>query len=178
MAETDYDGSQTSTRQTNAIECLIDEKNREVAENIGHIAIEWSRIHDRLSRIFAHVTQINQEVAYAIWNSIPTDSLQRQMLQAAVNEAYKDEEFFETKEDIIRVIRKLNKASSNRNNFIHCPFAISIEGKELVLIPNDLLNNKHAKRLKGSEILTESQEQYRKLLILNELCYHIIVRLY
>ncbi len=177
MAETDYGGSQEPIRQTNALDDLSDELDRQLAETIGLIVMEWSRIHDRLSRIFARVIQVNYEVAFAIWNTILSDKAQREILRNATIEAYRDEQFLEIKDDIIQLVKDLDNVGEKRNSLVHCSFSFLVKGNGLVLIPSELSTNKHARRLRGKEIRPYAQEQYQELKTLGKRSVQIFMRL-
>lgn len=155
-----------------------DEKLREVATDVGLVAMEWNRIHDRLSKIFANVTGLSYEMAFAIWNSIPNDQIQRDVLRAATNEVYKEKEHQKIKKKINRLLGKLDKNKKNRNSSIHSPFAILIEDGDLKVIPDDLANNKLAQALSGPPDLRSKLNQiYRELSELNLLAWDVFENL-
>lgn len=177
MQETRNDERPDTLQEASADVPLGDEEYREVAEAIGLIAMEWSRLHDTLSQMFARVSRTDRAIAYKIWNSAFSDSQQRRMLQAAVDEAYKDEQYFKAREDITELIKKVDKTSPSRNNFIHSPFSLMIEGHGLVVIPNYFSNNKHAEKLKNSELLPALEEQRLKIVNLHVSALEVMARL-
>lgn len=155
-----------------------DEKLREVATDVGLVAMEWNSIHNRLSKIFANVTGLSYEVAFAIWNSIPNDTIQRDVLKAATNEVYKDKQHDKTKKKINRLLHKLDERKNSRNSSIHSPFALLIEDGDFKVIPDDLANNKLAKALAGEpDVRSTLNQTYRELSDLNRLAWEIFANL-
>ena len=155
-----------------------DEKLREVATDVGLVAMEWNSIHHRLSLIFARVTGLNYDVAFAIWNSIRNDSTQRNMLRKATEEVYKEKEHLKIKKKISRLLQRLDAKSGNRNSSIHCPFALLIEDGDLKVIPNELSNNGLAKTFAGEPDVRSTLNQiYREFNDLNRLAWEVFTNL-
>ena len=50
----------------------------------GEVVAAWNVLQEELGGIFASITGISSEMAGAIWHSVRSDSLQRQMLFAAI----------------------------------------------------------------------------------------------
>ena len=160
------------------LEEYADEKLREVATDVGLVAMEWNSIHNRLSLIFARVTGLNNELAFAIWNSIPNDKIQRNILREATREVYKEKEHLKLKKKINGLLGKLDKKSRNRDSSIHCPFAVLIEDGDLKVIPNDMANNKLAKTLAGEpDVRSTLNQLYGEFSDLNRLAYEVFANL-
>ncbi len=160
------------------IEEYADEKLREVATQVGLVAMEWNSIHNRLSLIFAKVTGLNYELASAIWNSIPNDGMQRDVLREATREVYKEREHQKFKKKINGLLEKLDKKKSIRDSFIHTPFAVLLEDEDLKVIPNDMANNRSAKRLTGEpDVRSTLNQMHRELIDLDRLAYEVLVDL-
>ena len=139
--------------------------------------MEWNSIHDKLSKIFAKVTGLSYELAFAIWNSLPNDRMQRKILREATKEVYKEDKDRKMKKSINRILEKLDN-SSNRDSAIHSPFALSIENGDLKLIPYDLSNNKHAKMLSGeTDVRSRLDQVYRELNSLNRSSWKVLASL-
>ena len=145
----------------------IEEKYRPIAEAVGLIAMDWNSIHNRLGRIFARVTGLGEDVAYAIWNSIENDRIKRKILKNAAIAVYNDELQYEAKINIIQLIYSIDKFSAKRNSSIHCPFTILMENGEMKIIPDHFVQNKHAEKLKDLDILTELQGRIHELEVLD-----------
>lgn len=155
-----------------------DEKLREVATDVGLVAMEWNSIHNRLSLIFAIVTGLSYELAFAIWNSIPNDRIQRNILREATREVYKEKEHQKLKKKINRLLDKLDKESRNRDSSIHSPFALLLEDGDLKVIPNDMANNTLAKSLAGeSDVRSALNRMYGEFSDLNRLAWEIFANL-
>lgn len=155
-----------------------DKKLREVATDIGLVAMEWNSIQNRLSLIFARVTGLNYEVAFAIWNAITNDGIQRNILREAAKEVYKEQEHLKFKKKINRILAKLDKKSQNRDSLIHSPFALLIERGDLKVIPNDMANNRLAKRLAGEPDVRSTLKQiYGEFSDLNRLALEVFEEL-
>lgn len=155
-----------------------DEKLREVATDVGLVAMEWNSIHRRLSKIFSKVTGLSYEVAFAIWNSIPNDKYQRDILKGAANEVYKDQEHNKIRKKINRLLDKIDKIQNDRNSSIHAPFALLVEGGDLKVIPDESTNNKRAKALAGEpDVRSTLNQTYRELSDLNRLAWESFANL-
>ena len=132
-----------------------DKKQQEVAVAIGLVVIKWNTIHDILYHIFVEITELNTKVAYAIWSSVINDRAQRVLLKAAANEVYVKPNQLQAKNNLNKLIRKIDKAATLRNRFIHCSYTPSFRDNDIKYIANDLSGNKHAKILKNKDLLAE-----------------------
>ena len=145
------------------IEEYIDEKQREVATAIGLVVMKWNTIHNNLLDLFVEVTQLNPNVASAIWNSVWSDSAQRNLLRGAVEEAYVKPNQLRAKENIIELLKRIKGESEFRNRFIHCPYAPIIDEDDIKYIPDVFSGNRHAKYLRNVDFLAELPKFSEKL---------------
>ena len=167
MTESDVGNPWSLSDREVQLATLIGEKYRPIAEVVGLIAIEWNSMHNRLGQIFAHVTGLDKDVAYTIWNSIESDRKQRKILKDATIQVYTEERYREAREYITKLINRIDDASPKRNSSIHCPFTIAVEDGGLEVVPDDLAKNKHAEKLRDVDILTELQKRSHELDELN-----------
>lgn len=126
--------------------------------DIGRVAITWNKLLHLLSTIFAvTVTPDNRSVGYAVWNAIRADRQQWQVLKAALAVVYPPEngEKPKVREEFDWVIDKLESLSLKRNNTIHSPYEIGIEGGALKIFPADYSGNRMAKELAGKDLAKE-----------------------
>ena len=163
LSDSDFGNFSTLSQKEIQLATRIGEEYRPIAEAIGLIAMEWNSIHNRLGRIFAHVTGLDEGVAYAIWNSIESDRIKRNILRDATIAAYSEELQHEAERNILELIKAIDKCNSKRNSSIHCPFTILIEHGELKVIADDFAQNKHAEKLKDADIVTELQRRIHDL---------------
>ena len=163
MSDSDFGNLSTLSQKEIQLATRIGEEYRPIAEAVGLIAMEWNSIHNRLGRIFAHVTGLGEDVAYAIWNSIEHDRMKRNILRDTTIAVYSEELQHEAERNILELIKAIEKSNPKRNSSIHCPFTILIEHGELKVIPDDFVQNKHAEKLKDLDILTELQGRIHEL---------------
>ena len=95
-------------------------------------------------------------------------------LREATKEVYKEQEHLKLKQKINRLLEKLDKKSQNRDSLIHSPFALLIECGDLKVIPNDMANNRLAKRLAGEPDVRSTLKQiYGEFSDLNRLALEL-----
>jgi hypothetical protein len=124
----------------------------------GEVINAWNKLQEQFNRLFVALTAMPRDMATAIWHSARCDSLQRQMLTAALA-ATPDEKWTGRlsagKDDIRALIRCASDLAEDRNDAIHAPVSLAIDGAKLVPIPVYFNGNPRAKRLKGKDILVE-----------------------
>lgn len=133
----------------------VDEKQREVAVAIGLVVMKWNAIHDRLGSLFVEITQLDLDVAYAIWNSSHTDTAQRNLLRNAINTAYIEPRQLKVKDNLIELLNRIDGSSKLRNKFIHCPFSPSFDDNKIKIVPNEFSRNRHAIDLRDKDLQVE-----------------------
>lgn len=120
------------------------QKFEQHAPLIGHIAFAWSRLHERFLDLFTLLVKSGDErIANAIWRSIPSDRLQRQMLrQTAVLslESYQrpDEVLSPPpREDVEWLLDETDKRSGVRNDVFHTAYDFDVVDGVHIVIPNE-----------------------------------------
>lgn len=141
----------------------FDEKQREIATAIGLVVMKWNTIHNNLLDLFVEVTQLNPNMASAIWNSVWSDSAQRNLLRGAVEKAFVKPNQLGVKENIMEFLKKIKNESQLRNRFIHCPYAPIIDEDDIKYIPDAFSGNRHAEYLKDVDLLAELPKFSEKL---------------
>ena len=125
----------------------------------GEVVAAWNALQEELGGVFAAVTGLTEQMAGAIWHSVRSDSLQRQMLLAALCAAPESMwcgELASAKDELCSLVRYLNTLSEDRNNAIHAPIGLtSHDGETMVLFPIENSGNPRSKRLRGKDIIAE-----------------------
>ena len=128
-------------------------------EAAGEVVNAWNRLHETLKDVFAAVTKMPREMAYAIWHSCRSDSLQREMLRAAIAATSDKEPWVvrlpEAKSDLMLLLQRASKTGEIRNDAIHAPVSLALDGGKLVIIPVYFNGNPRAEKLKDKDIVAE-----------------------
>lgn len=131
---------------------------------LGSVAHSWNHLQEQLGLLFCMITGLEDTMGMAIWHALKSDRSQRDLIEAAVEAASKDEEwardFPKAKEDINWILRKVNNLTDGRNSAIHAPVFSYIGGLPDIR-PYTLHGNPNAKRLRGKDIFAEF-EWYEK----------------
>jgi hypothetical protein len=125
---------------------------------VGKVANEWNHLQEALGELFGVVAGINQKMAFAIWYSTQSDRTQREMLRAALSTS--SEELWKHKpthaqQDVTRLLNKADSIADQRNDAIHAPCSLGIEGGKFEMMPQYFFGNPRAKKLQGKNLLTE-----------------------
>lgn len=165
---------------------------RSYAINVGYVAFEWNQAQEALGVLFGNILRIDHPAAAAtIWQSLPSDRAQRQILREIVDLYYRgDAQALRLKaaanpdvkhlnkfaECIIWVINNIdNKYSNSRNNAIHIPMHFRgdyVNGEETTLFLPDIgFFNKRAWSAIDKDIIDEMKIC---VINLNRLCSYII----
>jgi hypothetical protein len=124
----------------------------------GEVVNAWNKLQKQLSLVFVATTGMPKDMATAIWHSVRSDAVQRDMLNAAIVETNPDiwkGRLSSAKDDLERLLKVANKLSKARNDAIHAPVALAIDNGKLIPFPNYFHGNPRAKNLKGKDIVTE-----------------------
>ena len=150
------------------------EKYLPIAEAIGLIAIKWNGIHNGLGQIFSLVSQLSEDDAFEKWNNKRFDGKKRKLLDKTIQEFYGKNEESREKYDIINLLDRIRKLTSNRDSSVHCPFTLFIEDNTLKVLPDDTAENPHALNLRDIDFLSELQNRYDELHELEVLTYYLL----
>ena len=128
----------------------------------GEVVNAWNKMQEQLNLVFVEVTGMSKDMATSIWHSVRSDSLQRDMLLAAVDAILQDEDpkkrdtrMERILADLTDLVKHANKLAEDRNNAIHAPVSLAIDNGRLVPHPVHFHGNRLAKRLIGKNIILE-----------------------
>lgn len=147
-------------------------KFRPIAIELGWLAFEWNRLHEALAELFADIVCSKDEdhraLAFAAWYSIPSDRMQRNMLRATVEAAYrKSTPKPRLYDEIVWTLEQLNSLAGKRNTALHSPlvFLTDVMLDEVEVSPWDVFGNPHARELSSKKLkdkkLIEEFKWYR-----------------
>jgi hypothetical protein len=126
--------------------------------SLGEVAHAWNHLQEEIGKLFCLVSGLSNSVGMSIWHSIKSDRAQRDMLEGALS-ARSDEQWSEKYpkgvDDIRWLLDRVNVVADQRNNAIHAPCSLGIEGDELEIIPIVFFGNPRARKLRGKDILNE-----------------------
>lgn len=127
------------------------------AADVGRITIFWNGLHDALGELFAEVVSPRgprgREIALAAWQAVPNDQSKRLMLKAVCVAALgTDSEFIK---EVTWAIDQINPLEDKRNNAVHSPYAVTLEGGELRIVPSMSSGSKRARKLHGKDLEAE-----------------------
>jgi hypothetical protein len=128
---------------------------------VGEVVNAWNKMQEQLNKLFVAVTGMSSGMASSIWHSVRSDSLQRDLLAAAVR-ATPNEKWAsrhpEAKADLLALLACAERLSQQRNDAIHAPVSLAIDKDKLVPIPVYFFGNPRAKRLKGKDVINEFRQ--------------------
>jgi hypothetical protein len=90
-----------------------------------------------------------------IWHSLRSDSLQREMLLAAIAAIPQDGRLAIILSNLTTLVKHANALAQDRNNAIHAPVSLALDNGKLVLFPVHFHGNRLAKRLLDKNIILE-----------------------
>ena len=125
----------------------------------GEVVNAWNRLQETLKDVFAAITKMPRDMAYAIWHSSRSDSTQRDMLRAAIAATDNNEPWVvrlpTAKSDLMLLLQKAGKISEVRNDDIHAPVSLALDGGKLIIIPFYFNGNPRAKNLQNKDVVAE-----------------------
>jgi hypothetical protein len=139
----------------------------------GEVVNAWNKLQEQLNLVFVAVTGMPKDMATAIWHSVRSDRVQRDLLLAAIDAAAKgkwaDTRVDRASDDVSALVKHANTLAQDRNNAIHAPVSLSIDDdKKLVPFPVHFHGNRLAKRLLGKNIIVEFNRCRDEAIILKE----------
>ncbi|MBC8038792.1 MAG: hypothetical protein H7X89_16430 [Rhizobiales bacterium] len=128
---------------------------KEYSTGLAQLIIEWNYLHENLAKLFCRtIDTINAAVPLAIWHSIRSDLVQRQILRAAAEERYAHEK--KTRDEIIWLLDKIDHSlSGKRNDVIHSPISLVTNAIGTQISTPINTSNPRALSLKGKELVKE-----------------------
>ena len=98
------------------------------AQELGYVAWTWNALHADLCDLFWELTDISDpKIPRAIWNSIKSDSGQREMLRAAANTRLTDDP--ECLGEALWLLREIDQLAAFRNDAFHTLWTVHREIK-------------------------------------------------
>jgi hypothetical protein len=126
---------------------------------LGKVAHAWNHLHEELAKVFCLVAELEFGMGLAIWHSLPSDRMQREILKAALKASSSDSDWVEkyprAEGDIGWLLKKTKDLSERRNDAIHGPCSLGVVGGRLEIIPAAFFGNKIAKRLREKDVVNE-----------------------
>jgi hypothetical protein len=126
---------------------------------LGKVAHAWNHLQEELGKLFCEITELSYAMGTAVWHSSKSDRAQRDMLEAALFVRASDEEWAENfpkaVDDIRWLLHRTNGVADQRNDAIHAPCSLGIDGHELEIMPIVFFGNPRAKKLRGKDIMSE-----------------------
>jgi hypothetical protein len=138
----------------------------------GEVVNAWNRLQETLKDVFATITKMPRDMAFAIWHSSRSDSLQRDMLRAAIAATGDNEPWVirlpNAKSDLLLLLQKAGKIGEIRNDAIHAPVSLALDGGKLIIIPFYFNGNPRAKNLQNKDIVAEFERCRDEAYVLKE----------
>jgi hypothetical protein len=142
----------------------------------GEVVDAWNRLHETLKYLFVAVTKMPENIGYAVWHSARSDSVQREMLRAAIDATGDKEPWVvrlpTAKDDLKAFLKKANKIGETRNDAIHAPVSLAKSNGRLVIVPFYFNGNPRAENLRNKDILTEFNRCRDEAYMLNAFADH------
>ena len=127
--------------------------------SLGNVAHAWNHLQEEIGKLFCLVSDLSNSMGMSIWHSSRSDRAQRDMLRGALSARISDEEWAEkypkAVDDIRWLLIKANVVADQRNDAIHAPCSLGIDGDELEITPIVFFGNPRAGKLRGKDILNE-----------------------
>jgi hypothetical protein len=127
----------------------------EHAATVGHIAIGWNNLHEKLGSIFVHIaTPDDEEMGWAAWHSLRSDTAMRQMLGEVLTLATKRQN--NPALEALKAVLPLMPAG-DRNMGIHTPFELIIQDSGFKIVPDHATGHMFAQKLKerGADVTAQ-----------------------
>lgn len=137
-----------------------------IATALGEVTLAWNDLHLSLSGLFWAILQIpNGLTPGAIWHSIKSDRVQRDMLGAlAESHALGHALSPNARKEITWLIKQAKSIEDLRNDLLHSPF---MKSGELIFPYHGGLHTR-AKKLTGKDILKEARWFYETTIALRD----------
>jgi hypothetical protein len=129
----------------------------EHAADIGHIALEWNALHDALGDLFVNTIDPHsgRTIVMAAWQSLGSDRSKRQMLErAAFKKLGAEDRLYQ---EIKWICGELSSLEDKRNDAVHTPFAVLVEGGAFKAVPALWTRSPRAQKVKGKDLKLELQ---------------------
>jgi hypothetical protein len=129
------------------------------AYKVGMVAYTWNRLTETLALVFAFVTKMQFEMAQEIWYTFDNDRSQIKMLQAAIRTAPDDlsANFPQARADLAWMAERAFNLVDARNNVIHAPCIVELEGEAASAVSDPLSGHERAKRMRGKSLEEEAE---------------------
>ena len=124
---------------------------------VGKVAYAWNYLHEKLGKLFVAVSGAEREVALANWYSVWSDRGQRAMLRAKVNATVSERSKRppDPDDDLIWLLNCADDLAEDRNNAVHAPCSLYINGSRSEMGAAFFNGNPRARKLMGKELLVE-----------------------
>lgn len=130
---------------------------------LGRVAHSWNFLQEDLGKLFQSITDMDYQMASAIWYSTNSDRIQRDMLRAAVN-SWPESKWKpigdRVQGDLLALVKEADNLAPRRNDAVHAPCSIATDGKGSFLYPAFFFGNTSAKSLKSRMKYTTLLQQF------------------
>jgi len=146
---------------------LPSEEQLKAAENaltsyhlaLGKVAHAWNIMQEQLGMLFCEVAGLDRTMGMGIWHALKSDRTQRDLLEAALTAASRNEEwsrrFPKAKSEIEWILWKIKARAEDRNSAIHAPVSVPFGSTEATVKPLMWNGNPLARNLGDKDILAE-----------------------
>jgi hypothetical protein len=122
---------------------------------VGEVVNSWNKLQEQLNLVFVAISGMPKDMATSIWHSLRSDSLQRDMLLAAIAAIPQDGRLAIILSNLTTLVKHANELAPDRNNAIHAPVSLALDNGKLVPFPVHFHGNRLAKRLLDKNIILE-----------------------
>lgn len=127
---------------------------------VGKVAHSWNYLHEKLSSLYATICGGNRKISLSVWHAVANERTQQLMFKAAVLASPDNgwaARHLKAKQDLDWLYERVKNLADQRNNAIHAPCILGIDGSTPRMIPAPPILSEHvrAKNLRGKEILVE-----------------------
>lgn len=140
------------------VDSIVGAKIEPYFQAVGRVAHAWNQLQEALGQTLAEVVGSNHKVILAIWYSSKSDRSQHDMLRAAIKESG-DDRWVRTREtardDLLWLVNKASELAHKRNEAIHAPIGMIVDGDSLTIIPSYFFGHPLAEGLRNKDILQE-----------------------
>jgi len=140
--------------------------------SVGRVCYSWNRLVEVLGHIFVEITEMDLQVAQAIWHSWKSDGPQMEMLKAAID-AVPEERWLtrlpRARKDLEWLMKECIGLAAARNKAIHTPFVVGF-GETGAVVVIDPFSSKPSRGNKSSKTTLQDEVECCIEVVSNILC--------
>jgi hypothetical protein len=126
--------------------------------SVGKVCYSWNRLVETLGRIFVEITNMDLQVAEAIWHSLWSDRAQMDMLKAAIDAVPEERwlpRFPRARKDLQWLMENAIGLAGARNKAVHMPCIVEFGKNGAVVVSDPFSSNPRAKKLSKTTLQDE-----------------------